>query len=454
MKVHIAGIGGEGWSWIAKILIEKGWEVSGCDISENNRVSDLKKLGLKNFDLGNSSSHIDNSLDAFLYTSAIKYNLENKKELDRAIELNIKSYERNEFLPILLNDRDIIAVSGTHGKTTTTSMISYLLDSMGEKCGFGIGGTSLNFKTNGRNGESKNFVIEADEFADAFLGINSKIAVITSLEMDHHDYFSDFNSYINSFCKFVSNVRTDGNVLMWGDNTPVEIIKNKFLKKNSKGEFMTYGEDKSNDVVISDIKINGFETSWKFVVGKKMFNAKVPFPGKQYAFNSTAALLVCMFMGFDINDAISKLNLFKGTGRRFQSSIKNGITVVNDYGHHPTEIKVTVNAAKSTGKKVIVIYEPHQYKRCVELLNEFDGVFKGINLIQCPIYASRENPPYPISDEDFFQVTKASSNSSILCDSVEDAVAQALSKSQKGDLVLVLAVGHGDLIVKNLLEDL
>ncbi|PIR42477.1 hypothetical protein CO058_03650 [candidate division WWE3 bacterium CG_4_9_14_0_2_um_filter_35_11] len=447
MKVHIAGIGGEGWSWIAKVLIEKGWDVSGCDISENNRILDLKKLGFKDFKLGNSPSHIKKDLDAFLYTSAIKYNVENKKELDKALEVGVKSYERNEFLPILLNDRDIIAISGTHGKTTTTSMVAYLIDALGDKCGFGIGGTSLNLKTNGRNGESKNFVIEADEFADAFLGLNPKLAVITSLEMDHHDYFPDFDLYVNSFCKFVSNVKPDGTVLMWGDETPVE----KF-KSISTGNFMTYGESKSNDIVISEIEINGFETSWNFEIGKNIYNAKVLFPGKQYAFDATAALVVCMIMGFDINDAISKLNLFKGTGRRFQSSVKNGITVVNDYGHHPTEIKVTVNAAKSTGKHVIVIYEPHQYKRCAELLNEFGGVFSGIDLIQCPIYASRENPPYPITNEDFFNVTKSGTVSSILCSSLDEAISKTLEKSKKNDLILVLAVGHGDFIVHSLLE--
>ncbi len=449
MKVHIAGIGGEGWSWIAKILLEKGWDVSGCNLDENERVKELFELGLKDLDLGNSPSHIKSNLDAFLYTSAIKYNEENKKELDEAINVGVKSYERNEFLPILLNDKDVIAISGTHGKTTTTSLTSFLLDSLGDKCGFGIGGTSINFETNGRNGMSKNFVIEADEFADAFLGLEPKIAVITSLEMDHHDYFKDYDSYINSFCKFVSNVKSGGHVLMWGDQTPVEKIKTNFA-----GNFMTYGEDKSNDVVISGIEINGFESSWKINIGENVYNAKIPFPGKQYAFNATAALVVCMIMGFDINDAILKLNLFKGTGRRFQSSIKNGITVVNDYGHHPTEIKVTVDAAISTGKNVIVIYEPHQYKRCAELLNEFSGVFNGVDLIQCPIYASRENLPYPISNEDFFNVTKSGTVSSVLCNSLDDAVKLAVEKSNEGDLVLVLAVGHGDLIVKNLLEAL
>ena len=452
MKVHIAGIGGEGWSWIAKILLEKGWEVSGCDLSESDRVKELYKLGLKDFYLGNSPTHIKKNLDAFLYTSAIKYNEENKKELDEALIVGIKSYERNDFLPILLWDMDVIAIAGTHGKTTTTSMISFLLDALGDKCGFGIGGTSMNFGTNGRNGDSQNFVIEADEFADAFLGLNSKFAIITSLEMDHHDYFSNFDSYIDSFCKFASNVKPGGKFLMWGDKTPTEKIKQSFLKNNSFGNFMTYGENKSNDVVINEIEINGFKTSWKFSVGNKLFKAKVPFPGKQYAYNATAALVCCMLMGFDIDVAISKLNLFKGTGRRFQSTFKNGITVVNDYGHHPTELKITVDAAKSTGKNVIVIYEPHQYKRCAELLEEFRGVFEGVDLIQCPIYVSRENPPYPISNEDFFNVTKTHTSSSMLCDSLESAISCTVSKAKSGDLILVMAVGRGDFIVNSLLE--
>lgn len=448
-KAHIAGIGGEGWSWIAKVLIERGWEVTGCDLECGKRVGELKQLGLKRFLKGHSTDHITADLDYFLYSSALLSHDIPLKEINYARSLGTKVLDRTEFLPELLEENNVVAITGTHGKTTTSSIVAYLLNSFGDKCGFGVGGTVRNFNTNGRNGDSNTFVLEADEFADAFLGVKPYIGVITSLEMDHHDYFKDFDTYTKSFKKFASNINTGGQLIMWGDGTPVEELKNV-----TNSDVITYGECDGNDVRILSIDVEGFDTKWSFDIDGDKFSASVPFPGKQYAYNATAALLVCKRMGFDIKRAISLLGDFKGAGRRFEYHEKNGITIVNDYAHHPTEVQFTVEAAKSTGKRVIVVFEPHQYKRSAELKDEFIGVFDGVDLLQTEIFASREDKPHPITNEEFFDVTKSNASSAKYVGQYINAVDEAVGLANSGDLVLVLAVGHGDQIVAQMLESI
>jgi len=445
-KVHIAGIGGEGWSWIAKVLIEKGWQVEGCDIQENERVEFLKSIGLQKFHTKNNPAHLHKDLDYFLYTSALVSSPVGILELEKSKKLNIPSYDRNAFLPILMADHEVIAIAGTHGKTTTTSMTSYLLDALGNKCGFGIGGTSKNFNTNGRNGNSETFVIEADEFADAFLGLNPQIAVITSMEMDHHDYFKDFEAYKKSFEKFISQVKPDGFVIAFGDSD--ELFN---MLKDSPAEVLTYGEKERNSLTISDIRINGFNTSWKIKWNGESYNAEIPFPGKQYAYNATAALAVCIEKGFEISKAINLLKEFKGTGRRFDHFEQDGITIVNDYGHHPTELKITLDGAIATGKKVLVVFEPHQYKRSLELKDMFKGIFSRVdNFVQTEIFASREDPPYAIRNEDFFDACKTGTKKSEYIGSWQNVAPWIQKNAKSDDLVLLMAVGHGSEIISQL----
>ena len=449
-KAHIAGIGGEGWSAIAKVLIERGWEIEGCDATYGDRVKDLEKIGLKKFTIGNSADHVSTDFDYFLYNDALTYFPESKKEVDKAFELKIPTYNRDSFFPILLKDNDVIGIAGTHGKTTTTAMTSYLLDVLGDKCGFIIGGTSKNFETNARKGESSTFVIEADEFQDSFLGLNPKISLITSLEYDHPDYFKTETQYLESFLKFAKNTREDGLIIGFGDNKNINEILNK-----SEREFITYGENSDNDASIKSIEINGFMTDFEFEYKGKMHKAEIPFPGKQYAYNALAALLVVSNMGYEIEKAIPLLKNFKGTSRRFDYVEKNGITVINDYGHHPTELKITTEGALKTGKRVLVLYEPHQYKRCFELKDQFRGVFNGANLLlQAEIYASREEEPYPITNEEFFDVSKDGVLESQYVGSWDKFSLEVMKYAKSGDIILVLAVGHGSQIVQQILEKL
>ena len=453
MKIHIAGIGGEGWSWIAKVLLEKGHLISGCNLDENTHVKFLKQIGLQDFELGNSTDHVSKDLDYFLYTSAILSNPENKKELDYAKELGIKSLDRNEFLPVLLNDREVIAVAGTHGKTTTSALVTYLLDSLGNKCGFGVGGNLKNYNTNGRNGDSNTFVIEADEFADAFLGLHPIASIITNLEMDHHDYFKNFESYKKSFSTFID--QTEKFLVIFGDDKNLLELGEFSTKQTFK-----YGEDDHNDYRIKNIRIENFSTKWQLKFEDQSYDIEIPFPGKQYAYNATAAIIMCHKLGYDIDTAISFLKSFEGTDRRFEMKKIKDVLIVNDYGHHPTEIKVTLQGALNNDldkkKKVIVVYEPHQYKRCAELLDDFKGIFQGADLlIQTSIFASRELPPYLISNESFFSVTSEGVNESIYVEDWQKCSELVLSKLKDGEeaVVLIFAVGHGSQISAQLEKD-
>lgn len=453
-KIHIAGIGGEGWSWIAKVLLEKGHEVSGCNLDENSHVQFLKQIGLQNFQIGNAETHITSDLDYFLYTSALLSNPENKKELDKAKESGITALDRNEFLPILLKDRKVIGIAGTHGKTTTSAMVSYLLDGLGDNCGFGVGGTPQNFDTNGRNGSSQTFVIEADEFADAFLGLNPFASIITNMEMDHHDYFKDFDTYKNSFAKYINQNKEF--IVAFGDDK--ELLS---LAQISGKNFHTYGEGFNNKYKIGNIQIYDTCTKWDLTFDNKTYRLEILFPGKQYAYNATAAIALCLGLGYELEKIISLLKGFKGTQRRFEVQKISAITIVNDYGHHPTEIKITLDgaleSAKNSGKKLFVIYEPHQYKRCAELLNDFEGIFSDVDfLLQTSIFASREQPPYQVTNEQFFDVcSKGLRNDQKVFvekwESCSDIILRNVPKNE-GVLILIFAVGHGSTIVKNILE--
>jgi UDP-N-acetylmuramate--alanine ligase len=453
-KIHIAGIGGEGWSWIAKVLLENGHEITGCDVNENNHIKFLRQIGLQNFQLGNSGTHITPDLDYFLYTSALLSNAENKKELDKAKELGITALDRNEFLPILLKDRKVIGIAGTHGKTTTSALVSYLLDALGDECGFGVGGTTQNFETNGRNGNSETFVIEADEFADAFLGLNPYASIITNMEMDHHDYFKNFETYKNSFAKYINQNKEF--VVVFGDDK--ELLS---LAELSGKSFHTYGEDLNNKYKIENIEINELSTKWNLTFDNKNYNLEILFPGKQYAYNATAAVILCVGLGYEIEKIASLLKGFKGTQRRFESTKINNVTIINDYGHHPTEIKITLEgaleSAKSVRKKVFVVYEPHQYKRCSELLDSFEGIFIGADLLlQTSIFPSREQPPYSITNEQFFETcSKGLRNDQKVYienwENCSDITMRNIPKKEEV-LILVFAVGHGSTIVKNILE--
>lgn len=444
-KIYICGIGGEGLSWIAKILIERGYVVYGSDLHTNSHIQDLLKIGLKEFQEGNPDLEIVKQCDTFLYTSALLSSSMGNEILSKIKKLGIPTYDRNNFFKILLGKNKVIACAGTHGKTTTSSMLTYLLDGLGVDCGFGIGGISMNLQTNSRNGNSDLFVIEADEFGDAFLGLNPYISIITNLEMDHHDYFENFQEYCNSFKKFIFN--TENCVVVYGDDKNLQNLVRKSEKK-----YLTYGEGFNNDVRLIEYDIDEFKTSFKFVYKGNTYKGVVNFPGKHYVLNAIACLIVCDLLGFDINAAIKLLNGFKGTKRRFQSKTVQGVTFVNDYGHHPTEIKVTLEAALNTGKRVLVIYEPHQYRRCYELKDVFLGIFQNVNyLFQTQIYASRESQPYPITNEDFFEITSLNCKNSKLVQ-WEDVTSNVLSVVKKGDLVLIFAVGHGDAILNNLVK--
>jgi len=452
-KVHICGIGGEGWSWIAKVLIEKGWQVSGCDINKNVRVGELKKIGLKDFKLGHSPAHINRNLDYFLYTSAILNYKKPLEELSKASKLGINSFDRNAFFKVFLNKYNVIAISGTHGKTSTSSITAFLLDSLGDKCGFGIGGIPKNFSINGRVGDSKNFVVEADEFGNAFHGLTPSVGVITSLEHDHPDFFPRFNDYLNSFKKFSKKVKNNGVLIGFGDNFNI-----KNLLKNSKLKTISYGFNKDNDYVVSHPQLLGLTTSFwvtpkGFPRSRSGIKIKIPFPGFQYALNSTASLLVCVFLGYSLKKASLKLLNYQGVKRRFEYQIINGITLVDDYAHHPTELKITLDQAKLTGKRVIVVYEPHQYNRCFAFKEQFKGVFKKADIfIQTSIYASRESPPFPISNEEFYKICAKGVKRSFYVNTWEKSPKLVKKLVKKGDLILVMGVGNGSNIVSKLSE--
>jgi len=378
-KVHLIGIGGIGMSGIAEYLIKKKFIVTGSDLTSSLITKRLKKFGVEI-----SEGHIENNLpdDAQLviYTSALS---EDNAELLKAKRLNKKLIKRAEALGDIVNDKFVIAVSGTHGKTTTTSMIAkVLLDNKFDPTIF-VGG-NLEFLDGGssRIGKSEIAVVEADEYDRSFHQLQANIAVITNIDAEHLDIYKDIEDIKDSFKKFMDNSKKNVKVIICGDDiNAVEVakeIKNK----------VTYGFKKKNDYVIEDISYGKKAVS--FIIDDNEVRLRIL--GKHNILNSTAAFLVAkelMIGGDRFNESIKT---FYGVKRRLELKLTNDIKVYDDYAHHPTEVEVTLDAIRKNHKgRIITVFQPHLYSRTKNFYKEFGKAFAGTDLLYLTkIYPARE----------------------------------------------------------------
>ena len=389
-RAHFIGIGGAGMSGIALVLHERGYDVSGSDLKTSRYIRQLTRAGV-DIHIGHKASTIDEvAPDVVVVSTAIP---ETNPELARARELGIPVWPRAKMLSALGQGYTTVAVAGTHGKTTTSSMVATMLDRMDADPSFLIGGIVEGYDTNGKNGSGRFFVAEADESDSSFLYLTPHVVVVTNIEADHLDHYSSLEEIEQTFVTFMGLTDEDGAVIVCGDDPHLPE-----LARQAGRRVVTYGFSDSCDVVCTPETGAGSLAS-AFTVALPN-GVRVPVsiksnPGRHNMLNATAAICVARELGLDVARAAEALSTFEGVRRRFTHvGDALGVTVVDDYGHHPTEIKATLAAAHGLGfAHVDVVFQPHRYSRLQALASDFADAFADADrLFLIDVFPAGEMP--------------------------------------------------------------
>ena len=461
-RIHILGIGGFGMNPIARVMHQMGYTVSGCDMNESALIPALREMGI-NVDIGHDAAHLDQyQPDALVISSAVP---PDNPEVQAAQARGCSVFKRSDILGVLMEDRFGIAVAGTHGKTTTTSMIAHMLNVVGRDPTFIIGGVSMDLGTNARAGEGTEFVIEADEYDRMFLGLRPKIIVLTSMEMDHPDMFGSMNEVRDLFEEFVDLLPQDGMLIACYDDAEVRrLIAQRW--KDDKPVLM-YGFSISSEYSAIFLEPNGQggtdytityreeQPDHSFIIGSNKVSLIVP--GDHNVLNSLAALTVAAKLGIPLDKAADALGSFTGTGRRFEvKGTAKGVTVIDDYAHHPTAIRATLQAARSRyGDGTIwAVWQPHTFSRTKALLDEFADAFGDADhVIITDIYRSRDTEDFGITPQTV--IAKMPGDVDAQHIGALDAVTAFLAEHvEEGDVVIVMSAGDATRVSEDLLAAL
>ena len=451
--IHFIGIGGVGMIGIAKVLLKKGYKISGSDISDSRELRKLEKDGAKVF-IGHSSKNIKGA-DLLVISSAIS---SRNPELVQAKKDSITSIPRAEMLGSIMIGYESIAVAGSHGKTTTTSMIAKILSVANLSPTYVVGGKVLSTDENSDLGEGKYIVAEADESDGSFVHLQPDVAVLTNIDDDHLAHFNNiFENLLDSFVLFSENVPFYGYLIINGDDKNIK----KISKRISRSQ-VTFGESKHCDYkIIKIISKNGKQDFQIF--DKKTRNVhkfKINLPGKHNVLNATAAIAVALEEGISISSIRNGIKEFTGVGRRYEKhDIKiddKSLTLIDDYGHHPLEIESNIKAYKEEykNKKVCMIFQPHRFSRTAQLFDDFIKVLKQTDsLIMLDIYSASEKPIKGINSRRILETLKQNGHKDVTYLKKHDDVID-LIKKKKDDFDILVTQGAGSVsnicqIIKN-----
>lgn len=390
-RVHIIGIGGVMMSAIARLLYRRGCVVSGSDRQESDNTRALNGEGIA-VTIGHHAANLTPDIELVAISAAIP---DDNSELVEARRRGIPVRSRAEVLGQVVNHQRGICIAGTHGKTTTSSLAAVILTEAGLDPTFLIGGELTNYHTNSRIGRSDLAVVEADEYSRALLSLEPYVAVVLNVEFDHPDIYADLDDLLGTFRQFVSQTKPGGKVLLCADCRSA-----RSLRDASMTEVQTFGHANYAEWRILPVGSDSgpFEVATPSGV---TVTINPPNVGRHYRLNATAAVAACASVGVPVEKAAELVSRSRGTRRRFELLCEvGGIRVVDDYAHHPTEVKATVQAAKALGGRLRVIYEPHQFARNRALVNDYAGVFEGADeAFVVPIYAAREDDLSGVSHE-------------------------------------------------------
>ncbi|MGI6587546.1 MAG: UDP-N-acetylmuramate--L-alanine ligase [Peptococcia bacterium] len=437
-KIHFIGIGGAGMSGIAQILLELGYNISGSDLQVSEITERLVSLGAVIY-LGHHENNLDQSVYTVVVSSAIPLN---NPEVVKAKSLGIPVIQRAEMLSRLMKRQKGIAVAGAHGKTTTTSMIAFLLEKNNFDPTVVLGGEFNDIGGNAKLGQGEFIVAEADESDGSFLKLNPTITVVTNIEDDHLDFYGTQEKIKSAFYEFILKTPPDGFVVLCLDDPGVAQLVPEI---EGKVKLITYGFS-SADYVARDLRLEGFVT--KFSVenrGKVCGEITLKIPGKHNVYNALAAIAVGMECGLSFTDIAKSLCDFRGVQRRFEKVAEiDGIHIYDDYAHHPSELKATLAAAKTVGaQRVVAVFQPHRFSRTQFLKQEFGTAFLDADvLVMTEIYSAGEKPLNGVSSHLLLEEIQKQTGQKIEYIPDKNSIAgQLVEMVQPGDLVLTLGAG-------------
>ena len=430
-RIHFIGIGGSGMCPLVEILHSKGYEISGSDNNESDTLNRVRSLGIPVF-LGQRAQNIEGA-QMIVYTAAL---LPDNPELCAAKESGIPTFERKELLGAITRMFDnCICVCGTHGKTTVTAMLTQIFLQSGADPTAVIGGKLPLTGTNGIAGGSQNMLCEACEFVDTFLSLSPDVSVILNIDEDHLDYFKTLDNLIASFTKFASMTRREIIINADDANTlrAVESIKDK--------QFITFGLGKDNDFRAENIVLEHEFASFDIIkYGENVGRISLGIPGKHNIFNALAAIAAADNAGIPMDKIIACAEQFRGAGRRFEILKKiNGITIADDYAHHPRELEVTLNAAMGMGfKRVWAVFQPFTYSRTKILFDDFVRVLKiPDRVVMTEIMGSRERNTYGVYTSQLAEKIPGS----VWFNTFDEVADYVVKNAEEGDLVITLGCG-------------
>lgn len=435
-------------SGIAEVLINMGYEISGSDIGQSSTVKRLKDLGA-NITIGHRAENVKGS-GVVVTSSAIR---PDNPEVLGAKELNIPVIPRAEMLAELMRLRYGIAVAGSHGKTTTTSMVAAVLSYGKLDPTIVVGGKVTAMGTNARLGRGDFMVVEADESDGSFLRLSPVISVLTNIDEEHMDHYKDMDELESAFSTFINKIPFYGLSVLC-----LDCPRTKKLSKDFRKRFLTYGFDKEAELRAQNVTISGFETKFDvFLNDEELGSVTLNVPGYHNAQNALAAIAVGMELGMSFENTSKGLSEFRGIDRRLQIKGEGrGIRVIDDYAHHPREIEVTLSAVKeSHSGRVVVIFQPHRYSRTKLLFDEFARVLVDTDMLYImDIYAASEDPISGVSSESLSKAVIEKGGKNVRHLNGDDMVSTVLGELKENDVVITLGAGNvwafGEKIVEEL----
>ncbi|MFA5148470.1 MAG: UDP-N-acetylmuramate--L-alanine ligase [Candidatus Omnitrophota bacterium] len=433
--IHFIGIGGIGMSAIAFVLLKQGHRVSGSDVKRSRIIEKLESLGGK-FHEGHHEKNIKGA-DIVVYSSSIT---PENPEIKAARNKKISTLHRADMLALIMNDRKGIAVTGAHGKTTTSSLIAHILYRAGLDPTAILGGEVKSLEGNARVGDGEHFVVEADESDGSFVHLKPFYSVVTNIDAEHMDYYRNMGEIISWYLKFIEKIKPGGRLFACGD---CENLRRAL--RGCQKDIFTFGLSKEHHIHPEKIKMHDSHSEFEVVYrGKNLGAAAINIPGIHNISNAMAAFAVALELGLDFDTIREAVRDFTGAARRFQVKYSgNGIKVIDDYAHHPSEIKATILAARNwKPKRLIVAFQPHRFSRTKYLKDKFGGCFDMADkLILTDIYAASEDELDNVSGSSIYEEVKMRGHkdaSYIRKKELEEYLAKEI---KRGDMVLMMGAG-------------
>lgn len=434
-RIHMIGIGGAGMSTLAQLLLGLGHQVSGSDVKPNRLTERIASLGGKVF-VGHRPQNVGDA-DLVVYSSAIG---PDNPEIVGAKASGIPVVQRGRMLAELMRQKVGIAIAGTHGKTTTTSLVATVLAGAGLSPTVAIGAEVDDFGGGALLGEGPYFVAEADESDGSFLELLPTYAILTNIEAEHLDFYQDIDEIVRAFQDFAGRICQDGALIGCIDDENVRKVLDSYKEK-----LLTYGLSPAADIYPANIEIERFKSRFDCIYrGRALGHIALQIPGRHNILNALAAVGVGMELGIDFDRLSRSLGSYRGAARRFQIKLEtDALIVIDDYAHHPTEVEVTLCACRNGGRRIIGIFQPHRYTRTKYFDDQFGKSFSLVDhLILTDIYPAGERPIEGVSADLIYKAVKRQGHPDVcLASTKEEAFSHVLKILRPGDMVVVLGAG-------------